>query len=179
LHLEKRNTLSLLNTDYAAELLVREWQKLYKRSPKATIAGTFLVLSIGAAAVFFAERNAVADRKAKLLQSQSYVTQAQLLDETRINLRALLRFIEDEQRNLKSSEQALLALRREHDQLKPLIDSDRKTIDALFAAQEARNQSAQVTERWIGFGLGVISSLVASLIWAIFSFVRRRKSGTT
>jgi hypothetical protein len=86
----------------------------------------------------------------------------------------LLNFIEVEQRNLKVSEQALIALKREHEQLKPLVDSDRKTIDALFAAQEARNQAAQSTERWIGFGLGVGSSLVASLILAIISYTRRR-----
>ncbi|MEQ1535627.1 MAG: hypothetical protein ABL923_07085 [Burkholderiaceae bacterium] len=170
--------MSFLTIDGAAELFVREWQKLYKRSPIATIISTTLVLLVGGTGIFLAERNGAAEREAKRLQSQSYVSQAQLLDETRVNLRALLSFIEDEQRNLKNSEMALITLKREHDQLKPLIDSDRKTIDALFSAQEARNKSAQSNERWIGFALGVISSLVASLILAIFAHVRRRSRNT-
>lgn len=171
--------MSFLSIDSAAELLVREWRKLYKQSPRATTAATLLALAIGGTAIFFVQRNAAAEREARRLQSQSYVTQAQLLDETRVNLKALLSFIEDQRTSLKDSEQALLALKREHDKLKPLIESDRKTIDALFAAQEARNQSAQSAERWIGFGLGVISSLFASLIWAIFSYMRHRSSGPT
>lgn len=168
--------MSFLTIDNTAEILVREWRKFYRQSPLATVVCTLLALAIGGTAIFLIQRNAAAQREMKRLESQSYVTQAQLLDETRVNLRALLNFIEEERRNLKASEQALLALKYEHDQLKPLIESDRKTIDAIFAAQEARNQVAQIAERWIGFGLGVVSSLVASLIWAIFSYARRRSS---
>jgi hypothetical protein len=68
-------------------------------------------------------------------------------------------------------------LKKEHEQLKPVVDADRKTIDALFSAQEARNQAAQNVERWIGFTLGVISSLVASFFWAVIAHARRRRSG--
>jgi hypothetical protein len=171
--------VSILTIDGAAELLVREWQKHYNRSPVATVVVTIVAILVGGTAIYVTEQRSAAEREAKRLQSQSYVTQAQLLDETRVNLRALLSFIEDERRNLKASEQALLSLKREHEQLKPLVETDRKTIDALFAAQEARNQAAQSTERWIGFGLGVVSSLVASLLWAVFSYVRRRSQGAT
>jgi len=104
----------------------------------------------------------------------NYLAQAQKLEETRTNLHALLQFVEEERRSLAASEQALRSLKQEHEQLRPLVESDRKTIDALFAAQEARNQAAQSTERWIGFAFGVSSSLLASFIWAAASYVRRR-----
>lgn len=171
--------MSILTLDVAAQLLVQEWTKLYQRSPRTTVACTLVAVAVSGTAIYLTEQRSAAEREAKRLQSQSYVTQAQLLDETRTNLRALLNFVEDERRNLKTSEQSLLALKREHDQLRPLVESDRKAVDALFAAQEARNQAAQSTERWIGFGLGVLSSLIASLIWAIFAYARERPSGTT
>lgn len=171
--------MSFLSIDRAAELLVREWQKLYVRSPRLTIVLT-LILSIAVGTiVYLVEQRSAEQREAKRLQNMNYSVQAQKLEETKSNLQALLQFVEDERNNLAASEQALRSLEREHEQLRPLVESDRKTIDALFAAQEARNQAAQSTERWIGFAFGIASSLLASFIWAAASFVRRRNRAAT
>lgn len=91
--------------------------------------------------------------------------QAQKLEETKSNLQALLQFVEDERNSLAASEEALSSLEREYEQLRPLVESDRKTIDALFTAQEASNQTAQSTERWIGFAFWscVVSACVIYL----------------
>jgi hypothetical protein len=165
---------SFLSIDTAAELLVREWQKLYARSPRITVAVT-IVLSVAAGGIaYFAEHHSAEQREAKRLQNMNYSTQAQKLEETKSNLKALLQFVEEERSSLAASEQALRSLKQEHEQLRPLVESDRKTIDALFAAQEARNQAAQSKERWVGFAIGVGSSLVASFVWAMFSYVCRR-----
>lgn len=167
--------MSFLSIDSAAELLVREWQKLYARSPRLTVVLTLVISVVGGSIAYFAEQRTSEQREAKRLQNMNYSVQAQKLEETKSNLKALLQFVEEERTSLAASEQALRSLKREHEQLRPLVESDRKTIDALFAAQEARNQAAQNTERWIGFALGVVSSLLASFIWAVASYVRRRK----
>lgn len=164
--------------EFAAQHLVQEWLKLYQRAPRTTVAGTVLGAAILGTVIYVTEQRSAAIREAKRLESLSYSVQAQKLEETKSNLHALLQFVEEERRNLQVSQQTLQSLKKEHEQLKPLVDSDRKTIDALFAAQEARNQTAQVAERWIGFALGVVSSLVASFVWAMFSYVRHRRRGT-
>lgn len=167
--------MPFLSIDSAAELLVREWQKLYARSPRVTVALTVVISIAGGSIAYFAEQRAAEQREAKRLQNMNYSVQAQKLEETKSNLQALLQFVEDERTSLATSEQALRSIKQEHEQLRPLVESDRKTIDALFAAQEARNQAAQSNERWIGFALGVVSSLLASFIWAVAAYVRRRK----
>lgn len=167
--------MSFLSIDSAAELLVREWQKLYVRSPRKTVALTLFISVVGGSMVSFAEQRAAEQREAKRLQNMNYSVQAQKLEETKSNLQALLQFVEEERISLAVSEQALRSLKQQQEQLRPLIESDRETIDALFAAQEARNQTAQSNERWIGFALGVISSLLASFIWAAAAYVLRRK----
>ncbi|MBV7455820.1 hypothetical protein KW843_15175 [Acidovorax sp. sif1233] len=166
--------MSFLSIDAAAEFLVRVWHKLYAQSPRITVAITLFVSVTAGAIVFFVEHRAAEQREAKRLQNLNYSVQAQKLEETKSNLKALLEFVEDERSSLAASERALRSLKDEHEQLKPLVESDRKTIDALFSAQEARNQAAQSTERWIGFALGVGSSLVASFILAIVSYARRK-----
>lgn len=158
----------------AAERLVREWQKLYARSPLLTVVLTLISLILAVTVLYFVEQSSAEQRDAKRLQNMNYSLQAQRLEVTKSNLRALLEFVEDERNSLEASEQALRSLKREHENLRPLVELDRKTIDAIFAAQETRNQAAQSTERWIGFAFGVASSLLASFIWAAASFVRRR-----
>ncbi|WP_291809583.1 hypothetical protein [Limnobacter sp.] len=163
------------STEYMAQVLVREWIKLYQKSPRITVVATVLGLVIGGFSIYFAEQSARETREAKRLQNLSYAKQVQALDETRTSLQSLLEFVDSERRNLQLSQQALQSLKTERERLQPLVESDRKTIDALFAAQEARNQAAQSTERWIGFGLGVLSSLIASIVWAAIAYATRRQ----
>ncbi|MFY2643159.1 hypothetical protein ACOTDF_16515 [Achromobacter insuavis] len=171
--------MSFLLIDSAAELLVRKWQELYVRSPLLTVVVSLIFSLSAGTIVYFVEQGSAEQREAKRLQNMNYSVQAQKLEETKSNLEALLLFVEDERNSLAASEQALRSLKREHEQLRPLVESDRKTIDALFAAQEARNQAAQSTERWIGFAFGIASSLLASFIWAVASYVRRRNRRVT
>lgn len=169
--------MSFLSIESFAELLVREWSKLYRLAPRATVLGTIFFGIALTSIVYLTEQRSAVKREAKRLENQNYSSQVKKLDETRSNLQALLKFVEEERSNLRFSEQSLLSLKKEHEQLKPVVDADRKTIDALFSAQEARNQAAQNVERWIGFTLGVISSLVASFFWAVIAHARRRRSG--
>jgi vacuolar-type H+-ATPase subunit I/STV1 len=171
--------MSFISIDSVAQIAASEWLKLYRLSPRLTAVGTVVLAVIVGSTIYFTEQKAKGAREVKRLENLSYASQVQKLDETRTNLQALLQFVDDERQNLRVSEQALQTLKKEHEQLRPLVESDRKTVDALFVAQEARNQVAQSTERWVGFGLGVISSLVASFIWAVFSYARSRRNGKT
>lgn len=101
--------------------------------------------------------------------------QLQALENTRKHLTELLRYVDTQKNQLEQSKRTLDAIKSEQERLKPLLEIDRKTIDALFAAQEARNQAAQDRERWIGFFLGVASSMIASIIWSFVLYRYRRK----
>lgn len=168
----------MFSFDSAAELLGREWFKLYRQSPKTTATVTVFVGIITGVVIYISVQRESELREAKRLQNQSYSKQVESLDETRANLQSLIAFVDEERKQLKVSQQALQSLKAEHDQLKPLVNTERKAIDALFSAQEARNQSALTMERWTGFGLGVLSSLVASFVWALASYINGRRNHT-
>ena len=158
-----------------AEVAVDQWKESFRKAPRTTVSVTILAIAIGAGAIYTSEQNASKQREERRAQNLDYAKQARTLDETRANIQSLLEFVDGERKQLQISQQSLQSLKSEHDKLKPLLDTDRKAIDALFAAQEARNQGALSTERWIGFALGVVSSLVASLVWAIGAYALRRK----
>jgi ABC-type multidrug transport system fused ATPase/permease subunit len=153
-------------TEVLAEALVCEWIKLYKRSPKITVIATIVSVLLMGTGIYLADQRSREALELKRLQSLSYERQVKALDETRVNLRSLIEFVDNERRQLELSQQALQSIKSEQERLKPLVESDRKVIDAFFAAQEAQNQAAQSTERWTGFILGVLASLIASFVWA-------------
>jgi hypothetical protein len=89
----------------------------------------------------------------------------------------LIEFVDTEREQIEQTEWALVRMHDEHEKLISLVEGDRRVIDTLFAAQESRNQTSQTRERWIGFGLGVLASLISSFVYAISTYlVRRRKA---
>lgn len=160
----------------AADLVVKAWLNLYKQAPKITMLITIFILSVSIVVVYTVEQKQREKLEARRLQNESYVKQVESLEQVRNNLNALIKFVDSEKKQLELSERALTTMKSEHERLKPLVDADRKVINALFAAQEARNQDAQNKERWLGFGLGLIASLIASLLWAIIVYIVNRRN---
>ena len=106
-----------------------------------------------------------------------YSEQIQSLDNARSALKSLGTFIDQQKKQLEVSRSSLAALKDEENKMHPLVEADKKVIDAMFAVQEQRNQTAQAAERWIGFALGVLASLIASfIIWIISILVKRRRT---
>ncbi|HVC98560.1 MAG TPA: hypothetical protein VND64_33145, partial [Pirellulales bacterium] len=59
----------------------------------------------------------------------------------------------------------LADLREEHQKMQPIVDADRKVVEALFVAQEQRQQYNIWWERGVAFFLGFVASLLASALW--------------
>ena len=104
-----------------------------------------------------------------------YKSQIESLDRTKASIQSLLTFIDEQKKQVQTSQQAVEALKTEETLLHPLVTADRQVIDAMFAVQERRNQASQARERWIGFGMGVIASLMASILYAVISTILKRR----
>ena len=160
--------------DEVVRLLILEWIKLYKLRPLLTSTITLIAtIGIGIAA-YEASKIQSEQREAKRLENLNYSKQLESLNQVRSNLEGLLEFVDSQRAQLKQTEATLTTMKSEHETLKPLLETDKRVMDAIFAAQEMRNQQAQTTERWIGFGLGVLASLIASFVWAVATFFVRR-----
>jgi len=157
-------------------VVIDYWKRAYKIHPRATVVATILVALALAAVVFFAERQQRIDRDRQAALVARYDTQLRQLDSAEKNLHDLVAFVGAQRRQLENTEQAIAALKAEHVRLQPLVAADRKAVEALFAAQEARNATSQVRERWYGFGGGVLASLLASLLWYGGSYLAKRKT---
>lgn len=94
------------------------------------------------------------------------------LDTVQESLKNLSAFVDSQKDKINKSESLLRSLNDEEQRLKPLIEADRKALETIFQVQEQRARASANAERAIAFGLGVLSSIVASFFMHVIT--RRR-----
>lgn len=91
------------------------------------------------------------------------------LNDVEKSLKTLIQFVESQKKRLSEAESTINKLKAEKTKIEPLVKADRKSLDAIFALQEERSSRSLWTERFMGALLGVISSLLASVIYRLIS----------
>lgn len=94
------------------------------------------------------------------------------LDEISKNLNNLQFFIANQKERIISQEKAIADLSAEKDKLEPLVKTQREAIESLFQLQEKRQKSYKWLDITIGFSLGIVSSMIASIF---LDLLRKRK----
>jgi len=166
--------------DSIANPLVKQaaetWIHLFIKSPKMTTATSIIVSLTIAIFVYYFSALETEKRQKELSKNLNFKTQIEQLDLTEKNLKQLLNFINTQKVQMINTEESINSLKKEQEHLKPLVNADRKTVEAIFTAQEIRAEKNASKEHWIGFTLGVGASLIASILWYIFQyFVLRSK----
>lgn len=110
------------------------------------------------------------------IRNLSFSEQLDNLNTVQGSLNNLIQFVEMQKTKLKESEDVVNSLKNEQEKLKPVVEADRKTVDAILELQAQRTQTNVWRERWMGFGLGILASMLASgIITVITYFVRKRR----
>jgi DNA repair exonuclease SbcCD ATPase subunit len=159
-------------------LLAKRWVEFFLKKPLHTSIVTFIfAAAFTTAALYITE----ADRKAqesKRLENNNYQAQLKQLSETEKNIQQLLTFVKTQQITLRETEDSIAKLRSEKEKLQPLVELDRAAIETIFRSQEERANASVWRERFIGFAIGIVASLIASFIWSITTILIKRKSTT-
>lgn len=140
------------------------WARAYQKSPAITVMLSALVLSGVAGGISYLDYVERTERERQRRESLSYERQLQALNGMERSARELTEFVRVQKQELRQSEDLLGRLRDERKSLEPLVKADRQIVAALFAAQEEKNRASIWRERLIGFGIGILSSLVAAFI---------------
>lgn len=149
------------------EFLAIEWVKLFKKQPIVTLISTLLFFGSAGVAAYFLNQADINRSETIRLKRLDYQTQIQQLNQTENNIRQLLIFVERQKNSLRETEDTIAYLKKEQEKLKPVVESDRAFVDALFRTQEERNRATIWRERLIGFGIGIVASLIATFIWFV------------
>lgn len=153
-----------------AESAAKLWIHAYLRSPVATGIISIAVGVAGSLLVYQGNQQRKATINAELSKNPDFSTQIQQLNDTEKSLQTLLAFVSAQKDRVTQNEKSIQQLESEIHRLAPLVSADKATVDALFKAQEERARESASQERWIGFGLGVLASMLASFIIVIGKF---------
>jgi|GEM_PF-2361530 Mg2+ and Co2+ transporter CorA len=146
------------------ESAAKLWIHAFLKSPKTTVAISLFSLVFAAVAIFLAETQRQEELESELSQNPDFRAQIEELSETEETLQQLLRFVSQQKDKIEGYEKSIEDLETEKQKLEPLVNADRAKVEAFFRAQEERAQEKVFQERYIGFGLGVLASFVASFL---------------
>lgn len=147
---------------YARAVLI----EVFKKMVLLIISGFFFLLFLFVYRKFYPVK-ATEDTIARRLENLNAISR---------ELSSLKGFVEAQKESLALEQRTLERLKKEKESLEPLVSADREIVEAIFKQQE-RDQAGRIWfERGLGFALGVLSSLVASIVYDLF---KKRKSPTS
>ncbi|NWL17316.1 HNH endonuclease [Pseudoalteromonas sp. Scap03] len=152
------------------------WIHAYIKSPKTTSILSFIIGVLGFVFAIYFNTQAEIQREAKLSQDLNFKSQIEQLENTESSLKQLLEFIKLQKIQVTDNQTSLETLVEEKNKLEPLVSADKKVVEALFSAQEARAIESAKAERWIGFWIGVVASIIASIVLMIFQYFLKVRS---
>ena len=161
----------MLEINSAIEVLAKAWVKHFRLKPFLTGITTGILAAILAGGISYLDRIDREKRENKRLESLDYQNQIEQLNRMELNVKQLLEFVDNQKQTLQETEDTISSLKSEKEKLQPLVETDRAVVEAIFKAQEERANSNVWRERWIGFGFGVLASLIASFIWFVVSLL--------
>ena len=134
----------------------------YHKWMLSSVAMIISILSISVSIYYF---NNIPDiQKPSDLRSQ-----LARLDNVQKSLSDLNEFLKEQRTRLKDTESTIQNLEKERDKLKPLVEADRKTVEALASIIEERQLKNIWKERIYIFLFGIISSLLATVLFRLIS----------
>lgn len=151
---------------------------LYEKNPRATIIGTIAGILIGGSLIaYFTYKSQVKQQELerKRTESLSYNQQLDALNNVQGSLQNLIQFVVEQKLKLKESEDIINTLKTEQEKLRPVVEADRQTVNAILELQSQKQQQGAWWERGIGFALGVLSSALASAIISLVRYLLKKR----
>jgi len=169
-NISKSNKIIDFVTTPISKQAATAWIHAYKESPKITVWISSLLSIISILMVFYFNNKVNEERQKKFAENINFTSQIGQLNQTEENLNKLISFVKFQKQQLIINEETIEILKKEKNKLEPLVQADKKIIKSLFLEQETRAKKEATTERWIGFGLGLLASLIASIFILIIQF---------
>lgn len=160
--------------DKFSEQFVDFWIAQYKKNAKQTAVVSVVSILIAALGLGFAIYNSEQERKSNQASSQDFKEQYSLLRTTQENLTDLENFILSKKQEISVTEDLLSKLQEQKAEIEPIVTANQEVVDALFSQQRKKLEKDLWLERGVSFSLGILASLIASVIWHFAGRLRKR-----
>lgn len=160
--------------DKFSELFVDFWLSSYKKSPTPTTIISLISIIIAFTSIGLSIYKAESNRIQKINITQNYTDQYSILKDTERNLNNLADFISTKKGEIETTQKLIESLEQKKSELEPIVNAHQEVIDAIFLQQKRELEKSIWFERGVSFSLGVLASLIASLIWHFIIRIRKK-----
>jgi vacuolar-type H+-ATPase subunit I/STV1 len=122
------------------QYLAIEWIRAFKKAPYLTGVLSSIIAVIISFGIAYVDKIDKQTREGTRLENLNYKTQIEQLDQTENGIKQLLSFIDLQKQNIREAEDTVSSLKKEREALKPLVESDKAVVEAIFQAQEKRSE---------------------------------------
>lgn len=130
----------------------------FARRPKLTWSITVVLLACATGGtVYLVKGFLAANEREELLkaQNETYTAQIDELNRVEASLRTLMEFVSQQKTTLSESKATLDRMREEEQQLRPIVEADRKVMEAVLAARAQQDVRRTWADPWNWFRLGI------------------------
>ncbi|WP_157256669.1 hypothetical protein [Methyloversatilis discipulorum] len=160
--------------DKFSEQFVDFWISRYRKDAKTTTVVSAASIFVAAVALGISIYNSEQTRKSNQAKTQDFKEQYLLLRTTQENLTDLEAFILSKKQEISVTQDLLNKLQEQKAEIEPIVTANQEVVNALFAQQRKEMEKGLWLERGISFALGVLASLIASVIWHFVGRLKKR-----
>ena len=148
------------------------WVKEYRKRPVITSIVSFIVFTSFVTVVIISEHKKRELADLKRSENLTYHNQLEALNTVEMSMKNLVEFVQTEKKRLKEAEDVLAKLEQERNTLIPVVEADRKIVQAIFQLQAQMNREGVWKNRIIAFVSGVLASIIASFFYGVVKHLR-------
>ncbi|REH35874.1 hypothetical protein DFR26_2207 [Paraperlucidibaca baekdonensis] len=161
--------------DKFSEQFVDFWITQYRKNARTTTISSAISLVLASAAIGLGIYTSQEKLGQQLPRAQDFNEQYVLLKTTQQNLNDLEHFISSKKNEMEATQNLLGDLEEQRAAIEPIVQANQELVDAMFAQHRRDNENYVLRERLIGVALGVLASLIASVIWHFIGRFRRKR----
>lgn len=146
----------------------------FKKSPiktSVTLVAFFILVFIGSAKNLKDSEDLIEYRN---LRDTTYSQQIEQLNKIENDMKSLLIFISNQKSNIEENKNSLAKITSERAAASELLNMDKEQVELIFLEQEKRQREARWQNWFEGIAMGVVASLMTSLIWNMFHAYKRK-----
>ena len=152
----------MLTTDLVS-VVVRQWYRFFRATPRLTIVITAAAAIIGVIIPLVVELTQPDSLATESPPANELTNQLEALDLVQDSLQNLLGFVQNQKREIEIEQETITELAQERSQLESAVQIDRATVEELAKIIENRGGGIDWKTIGIGFGFGILASTIASL----------------
>jgi serine/threonine protein kinase len=140
------------------------------------LAALIILLSLAGFLAWYQASEKRLKRKDLFRDNPTYADQLDKLNSVQNSLEGLADFVIKQKQKLKESQQVLDEMQSKHDQLKPVVETERKVVETIMQLEFERRQKTVWIELLIGFVLGIVASIIGYFIISLVKQFKDKRS---